>query len=217
MAEIEKNALEKINAMWNLVADCTNDADAETLVSQRIQDYFLNQEPSSSISDSGPHNMDDKSSRLIRLDIKMLVTSQEDAIKTPRQVARIFHGISSPQFPAAVWCKNGLWAKRRHVDFNFIMKIARNVFVDAKLLPRLPAAPPSSLPPPPPPARTEPLPVESASSQSESESQSSHQVPVPDLDPNQNKKKTAASAAGVVEATPPRSPTRRSAAAGSTK
>ena len=52
--------------------------------------------------------------------IRAFVSRNCDLLKSGRNVARIFHGIGSPQFEAKDWYSCGEWARHRHVDFNFI-------------------------------------------------------------------------------------------------
>jgi superfamily II DNA helicase RecQ len=47
--------------------------------------------------------------------------------KTPRQVARILHGIQSPAFTAKAWCRCDVWGKFVHVDFTAVKQIASDV------------------------------------------------------------------------------------------
>ena len=58
-------------------------------------------------------------------DVRQFVGLHDERSWTGRAVARIFHGIASPCFPAEVWGRDRrFW--RRHLDFDFnkIVKIA---------------------------------------------------------------------------------------------
>lgn len=81
----------------------------------------------------------------LQADIRVFLERRGDTIASGRQVARIFHGISSPcvrispscfcnelmliipyleQFPAVDWCMDPHWHKYKEYDFNEIMQIA---------------------------------------------------------------------------------------------
>ena len=46
-------------------------------------------------------------------------------VSSGRVVARIFHGIGSPQYPAIDWSRNHMWRRHPNVDFNFIRHTAQ--------------------------------------------------------------------------------------------
>lgn len=46
-----------------------------------------------------------------------------------RNVAKIFHGISSPNFPALMWYRCRYWRSFSTVDFNQIIQLANSVMV----------------------------------------------------------------------------------------
>lgn len=53
--------------------------------------------------------------------------SHSHSFLTPRQIARIFHGIPSPQFPKDVWQAFPMWGKSVHVPFHAILAIAKEL------------------------------------------------------------------------------------------
>jgi len=57
-------------------------------------------------------------------DIRSLVCMYRDTSFTGRAVARIFHGIASPCFPAQVWGRCRFWRAHLHSSFNLICKVA---------------------------------------------------------------------------------------------
>ena len=62
---------------------------------------------------------------LIGRDVASLVTRFSEQDFTGRAVARIFHGIASPRFPALVWAgQRAFWRKHLHVEFNALVRIA---------------------------------------------------------------------------------------------
>ena len=61
----------------------------------------------------------------VRADVRQFISLHHDRTFTGRAVARIFHGIPSPCFPAQVWGRDRrFW--RRHLDYDFskLLKIA---------------------------------------------------------------------------------------------
>ena len=61
----------------------------------------------------------------VRSDVHSLIAIHSDLQFTGRTVARIFHGIASPLFPAEVWGRqHRFWRKHLSVDFNTLCQIA---------------------------------------------------------------------------------------------
>ena len=59
-------------------------------------------------------------------------------IMPARAVARIFHGLSSPQYPAYIWGRNPYWAKHKAADFQTVLEMAtRAVETGALARPRV--------------------------------------------------------------------------------
>ncbi|KXS19313.1 hypothetical protein M427DRAFT_67396 [Gonapodya prolifera JEL478] len=66
--------------------------------------------------------------------VKVLAWRNRDKIKSVRAVARILHGIPSPQYPQSQWGEHKSWAKYRQFNFRELMRIAREALtVDAGL------------------------------------------------------------------------------------
>ncbi|KAI4486376.1 hypothetical protein M0802_012301 [Mischocyttarus mexicanus] len=57
-------------------------------------------------------------------DVRTLILSYKDSNFTGRAVARIFHGIQSPNYPAVIWSKCRFWRLYISSDFNAICQIA---------------------------------------------------------------------------------------------
>lgn len=57
-------------------------------------------------------------------DVKALILSYKDCTFTGRSIARIFQGISSPNYPAIVWGRCRFWRTHLHEDFHSLVKIA---------------------------------------------------------------------------------------------
>lgn len=48
---------------------------------------------------------------------------------TGRTVARIFHGIQSPNYPAVMWGRCKYWRAHSKSDFNRICKLANSIII----------------------------------------------------------------------------------------
>lgn len=46
-----------------------------------------------------------------------------------RNIAKIFHGIASPNYPAQMWYRCKFWRVHSKIDFNRIVRLANNVIV----------------------------------------------------------------------------------------
>ncbi|XP_045463284.1 ATP-dependent DNA helicase Q4 [Harmonia axyridis] len=62
-------------------------------------------------------------------DIRLLVDRYGDENFTGRSVARIFHGISSPNFQPRIWGRTKFWRSHLKVHFNTICKIATSELI----------------------------------------------------------------------------------------
>ncbi|XP_050422623.1 ATP-dependent DNA helicase Q4 [Adelges cooleyi] len=62
-------------------------------------------------------------------DVNRLYNSYIDCKFTARAMARIFHGVESPNFPAYVWGRSPFWRSHIKTDFNAICKIAQKQII----------------------------------------------------------------------------------------
>ncbi|XP_050590348.1 ATP-dependent DNA helicase Q4 isoform X3 [Bombus affinis] len=60
----------------------------------------------------------------VACDVRNLIVSYRDNNFTGRAVARIFHGIQSPNYPAYIWNKCRFWRAHISFDFNALCQIA---------------------------------------------------------------------------------------------
>lgn len=67
-------------------------------------------------------------------DVRALISSYRDCMFTGRSIARIFQGISSPNYPAIVWGKCKFWRSHIHEDFYGIMRIATQQIIQLKIV-----------------------------------------------------------------------------------
>lgn len=95
-----------------------------------IRNYFQRESnlPSDVILEERPLDVE----RVIS-DVRALISSYKDCIFSGRSVARIFQGISSPNYPALVWGRCKFWRSHIHEDFYGLMKIATQQIIQMKM------------------------------------------------------------------------------------
>lgn len=57
-------------------------------------------------------------------DVRSIIVNYRDNNFNGRAMARIFHGIQSPNYPAFVWNKCRFWRAHLSCDFNVLCQIA---------------------------------------------------------------------------------------------
>ncbi|OXU28509.1 hypothetical protein TSAR_016699 [Trichomalopsis sarcophagae] len=65
-------------------------------------------------------------------DIRNLISSYKDINFTGRSIARIFHGIQSPNYPALIWSRSRFWRIHINKDFNIISQLATKEILKMK-------------------------------------------------------------------------------------
>lgn len=66
-------------------------------------------------------------------DVRALIATYKDCKFTGRSIARIFQGISSPNYPALVWGRCKFWRSHIHEDFDGIVRIATQQIIQMKI------------------------------------------------------------------------------------
>ncbi|XP_049874055.1 ATP-dependent DNA helicase Q4 [Pectinophora gossypiella] len=66
-------------------------------------------------------------------DVRALISSYKDCTFTGRSIAKIFQGISSPNYPAIVWGRCKFWRSHIHEDFYGLMKVATQQIIQMKM------------------------------------------------------------------------------------
>uniref|UniRef100_A0A1A9X0I5 ATP-dependent DNA helicase Q4 n=1 Tax=Glossina brevipalpis TaxID=37001 RepID=A0A1A9X0I5_9MUSC len=92
-----------------------------------IRNYFKNDYPKDlklEIEDSNGISDED-----IMNDVNALLIMYPENNFSGRNIARIFHGISSPNYPAVMWYRCKYWRAHSKTDFNRIVQLANNVIV----------------------------------------------------------------------------------------
>ncbi|XP_077982235.1 ATP-dependent DNA helicase Q4-like [Glandiceps talaboti] len=70
---------------------------------------------------------------LVQRDIRSFICLHHDRTFTGRAIARIFHGIESPCYPARVWGRDRrYWRSRLDADFNSLIKVANQVLLSMR-------------------------------------------------------------------------------------
>ncbi len=135
----ETLALEKLHLLHSILRqasretqdECISDNTINSYLIESIQQYFSVDSLSTSdlvqrgipVTTSTHHILPDEE-ELIGRDVRVLVSRFSSEQFSGRSIARIFHGISSPRYPAIVWgMQRGFWRKYLHLDFHSLCKV----------------------------------------------------------------------------------------------
>lgn len=66
-------------------------------------------------------------------DVRSIICIYKDCNFSGRSIARIFQGISSPNYPAIVWGRCKFWRSHLHEDFNGLIKVATQQIIQMKM------------------------------------------------------------------------------------
>ncbi|KAL6547510.1 hypothetical protein OROMI_023231 [Orobanche minor] len=133
LGEVETCKVRKLDAVNNAVTFaakvCDNafgcQKDQHTHCLQRtILEYFIRD------GDADVPIQMDRNSRFLQADIKVFLQSNAQMKFTPRAVARILHGLSSPAFPSATWSRTHFWGRYVHIDFSAVMEAAKQELIN---------------------------------------------------------------------------------------
>ncbi|GER25371.1 ATP-dependent DNA helicase family protein [Striga asiatica] len=128
LGEVENCKVRKIDAMFhaaNFAARVCDNAfgchkhQHTPCMRRNIHEYFQGD------SDVNVPIQMDQNSRFLQADIKVFLKSNARMKFTPRAVARILHGISSPAFPSTTWSQTHFWGRYVHVNFGAVMETAK--------------------------------------------------------------------------------------------
>ena len=117
--EAEKQTLIKLSVFSQMLINAAENS-TQTLFREEIRSYFEDD-----VTRSLPPSQ--TSASLIprlRQDIGGFITAHSDSKLTGRVIARILHGISSPNYPAYMWGSTMYWRRHMEVDFHLIRKLA---------------------------------------------------------------------------------------------
>lgn len=102
---------------------CITDKSSENedKLKTKIRDYFESPKPLENLPEMQTKAVDEQ---LIANDTRALVYMYRDNEFTGTAVARIFHGIQSPNYPALMWGRCKFWRSHLGTDFNAVSRIA---------------------------------------------------------------------------------------------
>ncbi|KAJ8484179.1 hypothetical protein OPV22_016664 [Ensete ventricosum] len=132
LAKVESCKVQKLDTMfsvaWSAVKACKGTEGCSNLlhttcIQRRILDYFSRRHDV--LDDTNISFKTTRSSPFLRADIKVFLQSNSYTNFTPRAVARIMHGITSPAFPSSTWSKRHFWGRYVEVDFPVVMEAAK--------------------------------------------------------------------------------------------
>ncbi|KRF98990.1 uncharacterized protein Dwil_GK27201 [Drosophila willistoni] len=109
---------------YNTCAHCCNadfPQDRGNQLKAIIRNYFQNDYPQDLELEIEPDNVPDD---YIISDVHALINMYPDNTFSGRNIARIFHGIPSPNYPAVMWGRCKFWRAHSKVNFNRILKLA---------------------------------------------------------------------------------------------
>ncbi|XP_053953021.1 ATP-dependent DNA helicase Q4 [Anastrepha ludens] len=118
---------------YNTYVPCTNAnyaPDRSNQLKGIIRDYFQNDYPKELKLEADASNISDAD---IEHDVLSLIGMYPDNNFCGRNVARIFHGIPSPNFPAVIWGRCKYWRAHSNVEFNRILNVANALIVRRRM------------------------------------------------------------------------------------
>lgn len=116
-------SLEKDNLSEEALVEKSNE------LKDTIRNYFQreNNLPTDVVIEERPLDVE-----RVACDVRALISSYKDCTFTGRSIAKIFQGISSPNYPALVWGRCKFWRSHLHEDFYGIMKVATQQIIQMK-------------------------------------------------------------------------------------
>ncbi len=115
------------------VTDCADEADVpkSDRLKAFIEDYFKEtDDPTAGSSPSSQKEARIADESRVRADVRQFVMTHSDHVWSGRAVARVFHGIGSPNFPAKQWGRvHRYWRSHIDVDFKALCRLANREVV----------------------------------------------------------------------------------------
>ncbi|CAH1962091.1 unnamed protein product [Acanthoscelides obtectus] len=100
---------------------CLEEVEGDRTIKTKVREYFDSEDPLSVCGEMEAKPFDEE---VVVKDVRALVSMYRDNSFTGRSVARIFHGIQSPNYPAVIWGRCRFWRSHIDKDFHQIVKIA---------------------------------------------------------------------------------------------
>lgn len=88
-----------------------------------IRHYFQSNEKAQHIEALDEPSPDPATDRIIISDIRTMICQYPENKFTGRSLARIFHGVQSPVYPAVIWGRCKYWRAHMKTDFNHIVNL----------------------------------------------------------------------------------------------
>lgn len=112
---------------------CLEEESKQTRITlkEKIREYFNSANPLTGYEIEEVKRVNEE---YIVKDTRQLVTMYRDNVFTGRAVARIFHGIQSPNYPAVIWGRCKFWRSHLKDDFHEICNIATGEILKMRLM-----------------------------------------------------------------------------------
>ncbi|XP_073419197.1 ATP-dependent DNA helicase Q4 isoform X3 [Dendrobates tinctorius] len=112
--------------------DPERSAQLKTLILRYFEGTDPLDEPEEDDSADGQVKVEDWTSQVCS-DVRLFLSIHQDECFSGRSVARVFHGISSPCYPAQVYGRDRrFWRKYLHLDFNKVMQLCKEEILRLK-------------------------------------------------------------------------------------
>lgn len=132
VVEQEKCELQQLQAITNALNSVAHNSylpatlaidniTSSNQLKQNIRKYF---EDETLTSIDIPMDIDQTNDEIIINDVRAMIQRYPENNFTGRALARIFHGISSPNYPAVIWGRCQYWRQHMNIDFNRIVQLA---------------------------------------------------------------------------------------------
>ncbi|KAL3649864.1 hypothetical protein CASFOL_006267 [Castilleja foliolosa] len=133
LGEVETCKVRKVDAVFNAITFATKACDSALGCHKNQHTNCLQKTILEYFNANGDADADvpmDRNSRFLQADVKVFLQSNAQMKFTPRAVARILHGLSSPAFPSATWSRTHFWGRYVHIDFKAIMEAAKQELIN---------------------------------------------------------------------------------------
>lgn len=124
----EEKALLQLNAVHKTLLNVAKPSfqtcsieQEDFMLKTEIRQYFNSTDP---LSNYSPVKQKPVNEEQLVNDIHAIISMYRDNNFTGRAIARIFHGIQSPNYPAVIWGRCKFWRKYLETSFHDIVKIA---------------------------------------------------------------------------------------------
>ncbi|XP_019849939.1 PREDICTED: ATP-dependent DNA helicase Q4-like isoform X3 [Amphimedon queenslandica] len=132
----ERKDLHRLQQFSSVLMLMSQDCTSKVFFKDIIAVYFnagLSSEYLRSLGIEAPLHFNTTSDEILIRDIHVLMGMYPDNQFTGRAIARVFHGIGSPCYPADVWGSCPFWRKHLDCDFYHVCDIATKQIIQTKL------------------------------------------------------------------------------------